>query len=401
MPWRPWIVFIIVLSIILLTGCNLPLTSQATPAPATETQTPVAPIQATGTQTPVVPTRLPDTPVPPTPTPTGTPAAINLVVAPADVKTEILPAELYQKAAPQGFRKLLVYPVGGIENMAACENSPSAPVFKNAPDQLHAFSHNTLEITFESCGWKANEKVSIVLTNPDGSQVRLAKAYDPHLTLTYSIPMGYSMQLGDYSVTFESPSGKLTHNFKVLWPAGPGLVAKDVKQYFVYGFKPGEHVYVMAYQKSGDTLALSTWREMTVDQQGELLLDDRFNDDLLAVVGDKSGPVWTNWVLGMLIDNSLYYRQVAACSGAPASRLQPFSFAYVTNGVPNNVRSSPSKSSKLVGMIKGNTVLVVQPDAPVCADGLLWWKIVERDEQGPSGWTAEGQGSDYWLAPLQ
>jgi hypothetical protein len=51
-------------------------------------------------------------------------------------------------------------------------------------------------------------------------------------------------------------------------------------------------------------------------------------------------------------------------------------------------------------MIKGNTVLVVQPGALVCTDGLQWWKIVERDVQGPSGRLAEGQGSNYWLAPL-
>ena len=399
MPSRPWIVFTVALSIMLLTGCNLPLSSQSTSAPAAKTQTPVAPSKVPETQPVVVPTNLPDTPAPPTLI--ATPAAIDLLVAPGDVKTGVLPAGEYQKKAPGGFRKLLVYPVGGIDNMVACNNAPAAPVFQSAPQQMHAFSHDPAEISFETCGWKANEKVSITLTNPDGSQVRLSKAYDPSLALDYSIPMGYGMQLGDYSVTFESPSGKLTHDFKVVWPAGPGLVAKDIKQYFVYGFQPGEHVYVMAYQKSADALALSTWREMTVDQRGGLLLDDQFNDDLLAVVGDKSGLVWNNWVLGMFIGKALYYTQVAACSGAPTSRLQPFSFAYVTNGVPNNVRSAPSKSAKLVGMIKGNTVLVVQPDAPVCADGLLWWKIVERDEQGPGGWTAEGQGSDYWLAPLQ
>ena len=105
------------------------------------------------------------------------------------------------------------------------------------------------------------------------------------------------------------------------------MVTTGGKKYFVYGFQPGEHVLALAYQKSSDALRLSAWREMTMDERGELLLDDQFKDDLLAVVGDTSGPVWSSWMLGVFIDKNLYYEQVKPCSGAPASRLQPFSFA--------------------------------------------------------------------------
>jgi hypothetical protein len=324
------------------------------------------------------------------------------MVVPADVKTEIMPAGENQLSAPAGFRKLLVYPEGRIVmDYGSCANSPAVPAFQNPPLEIHALTQNRTGNNFLTCGWKKNEVVSITLTRPDGSQDRSTQTYNGSIDLGYALPMAYGMQLGDYSLTFESPSGKTTHNFKVVWPVKPGMVNTEGKKYFVFGFQPGEHVYALAYQKSSDALRLSTWREMTVNERGELLLDDQFKDDLLAVVGDTSGPVWSSWELGTFIDKNLYYTQVGPCSGAPASRLQSSSFAYVTAGPSNNVRSLPGKSAALVGTISAGTVLVVQYNKPVCADGLLWWQIVQRDGKGPRGWTAEGQGSDYWLAPLK
>jgi hypothetical protein len=397
MPRRPRLVSMILLSAILLVGCNLPLNKQVHPVPATETQ---APAILPATWTPVVPSKAPDTQVPPTQEATRTP--ITRMLAPSNVKTGILAAGEYQKFAPDGFRKLLVYPIGGMEvETNDCDISAVAPSFFHAPDQIQALTVDISENRFVSCGWHMNETVSITLIRPDGSQERTFQLYDGNMDMSYFLPMEYGMQLGDYSLTLESPSGKITHDFKVIWPASPGLVKTEEKKFFVYGFQPGEHAYIMAYQKSGDALRLSTWRGLSMDGRGELMVEDRFTADLLAVVGDTSGPVWNNWLLGMFIGKNLYYAQVELCNGAPTSRLQPFSFAYVTKGAPNNVRSSPSKSAPLVGLIKANAVIIVQMDAPVCADGLLWWKIVLRDEVGPSGWTAEGQASDYWLAPLE
>jgi ABC-type antimicrobial peptide transport system permease subunit len=36
-------------------------------------------------------------------------------------------------------------------------------------------------------------------------------------------------------------------------------------------------------------------------------------------------------------------------------------------------------------------------EGPVCAENMAWWKV---QYQGQTGWTAEGQGTDYWLEPL-
>ncbi len=38
---------------------------------------------------------------------------------------------------------------------------------------------------------------------------------------------------------------------------------------------------------------------------------------------------------------------------------------------------------------------------PVCADGLVFWKVENPDIPGGVGWTAEGDGVEYYLEPHQ
>jgi hypothetical protein len=34
---------------------------------------------------------------------------------------------------------------------------------------------------------------------------------------------------------------------------------------------------------------------------------------------------------------------------------------------------------------------------PICAEGLVWWQVQYGDHYG---WTAEGEGTSYWLEPV-
>jgi len=83
------------------------------------------------------------------------------------------------------------------------------------------------------------------------------------------------------------------------------------------------------------------------------------------------------------------------CMGAPPPRLSVGGTGRVTPGVPNNVRSAPTTSAAEIGDIPGAGVFAVL-DGPVCADGYLWWQV---EHNGLVGWTASGNGAEYWVEP--
>ena len=68
---------------------------------------------------------------------------------------------------------------------------------------------------------------------------------------------------------------------------------------------------------------------------------------------------------------------------------------------PNRVRSTPHVADdNIIGIIpSGQYAMIV--DGPVCADGLVFWKIVSKSNPDASGWSAEGDGTTHWLAPYQ
>jgi hypothetical protein len=82
------------------------------------------------------------------------------------------------------------------------------------------------------------------------------------------------------------------------------------------------------------------------------------------------------------------------------TRLAGVSQARVTGDTttPNRVRSEPSRAAELVGLLEpGTTVRLLE--GPVCAEGLVFWKVQHPSLPGGAGWTAEGDGSEYWLEP--
>lgn len=84
------------------------------------------------------------------------------------------------------------------------------------------------------------------------------------------------------------------------------------------------------------------------------------------------------------------------------SRLTVASQAKVSEDstTPNRVRSEPSKASDVIALLPPSTVVEVL-EGPVCADGLVFWKVESELIPSGVGWTAEGtgQGVDYYLEP--
>lgn len=88
--------------------------------------------------------------------------------------------------------------------------------------------------------------------------------------------------------------------------------------------------------------------------------------------------------------------QTTFCAGFLPSRLAIGSMAFVDDDAPNNIRATPESTTLLGQIPPGGTFSVI--GGPVCGsrNDVLWWQI---NYNGTVGWTAEGQGNVYWLAP--
>jgi hypothetical protein len=89
-----------------------------------------------------------------------------------------------------------------------------------------------------------------------------------------------------------------------------------------------------------------------------------------------------------------------ACQDSYPSNIRPFDHATVSlkPPLPNNVRVEPDAASKFLFAIQpGDEVDVI--GGPGCSGGWVWWQI--KTASGKTGWTAEGDGKDYWLVPVK
>jgi hypothetical protein len=90
---------------------------------------------------------------------------------------------------------------------------------------------------------------------------------------------------------------------------------------------------------------------------------------------------------------------INGCTGNRPSRLDQGVYGQVLPGQPNALRDLPGLTkdgSTVIGWIPANDRVQVL-NGPVCSSGYTWW-LVSYGIQ--AGWTPEGEGSVYWLAPI-
>jgi hypothetical protein len=81
------------------------------------------------------------------------------------------------------------------------------------------------------------------------------------------------------------------------------------------------------------------------------------------------------------------------------TRLSVGSRAVVTPGdFPNRVRSEPEVGDNIIQLLYPDTIVKILA-GPVCVGGLVFWKVENDSIPGGSGWTAEGDGTEYYLEP--
>lgn len=89
------------------------------------------------------------------------------------------------------------------------------------------------------------------------------------------------------------------------------------------------------------------------------------------------------------------------CSSGYESKMRVGMQAMVNPDPPlaNRVRDDAGRQATVIGQIEPGEIVEILA-GPLCADNWVWWKIKSVDT-GLSGWTAEGDGSNYWLIPIQ
>ena len=88
----------------------------------------------------------------------------------------------------------------------------------------------------------------------------------------------------------------------------------------------------------------------------------------------------------------------SACPGTYPSQVRVGNRSMVSLNPPlsNNVRDQPLKTAKFAFAIQPGEIVDII-DGPGCSGNWVWWQI--RTANGRTGWTAEGDGTDYWLIP--
>ena len=86
---------------------------------------------------------------------------------------------------------------------------------------------------------------------------------------------------------------------------------------------------------------------------------------------------------------------LAGCEGTLPPRLKAGQPGRVTPGLPNKLRAAPGLSAAQIGSIPAEATFAVL-DGPTCADGHAWWQVRYGDAVG---WTAEADGSEYYVEP--
>jgi hypothetical protein len=137
------------------------------------------------------------------------------------------------------------------------------------------------------------------------------------------------------------------------------------------------------------------------------------NIDAGEVVYVEQGPVCADGYYWYFVRNSRlagwtaeggngqYWLSVAVnntyCFNSPPARLAPNSLAIVLPGVPNNIRSNVgAEGTQILGVMPAGSTFTITGTAQCDSQGLRWYPLTYN---GVSGWTAEGQGSEYWIAP--
>lgn len=98
----------------------------------------------------------------------------------------------------------------------------------------------------------------------------------------------------------------------------------------------------------------------------------------------------------ILLPPAVHAQVTIICEGRLPARLLPGEPGRVTAGAGNRVRSAPSTTANIIGVMPAGTTFQTIL-GPACVNGYTWWFISWNNTPG---WTVESDSEDYWLEPV-
>lgn len=275
-------------------------------------------------------------------------------------------------------------------------------------DRMILESSNTSQFLFRAVSW-----------SPDGKQLVLDEYREDFVDDPPHFVENYRLQIVDTdgsNLIALTPDGITVENAAWLKPDMILALCSRGRIEDICSISIGTHAITMLTQGINGQMEhypdSPSLEEFTLSDQGDFVLkfSDRhlytFNlaDNILRSLFpvnsttnsdyENSSPEWVNDPPEATFDLSIPEH---CGTGVFPSLLLPGMTAYIndvgTGG--NRYRASAGADGTLLGVIPVNASVKVL-DGPVCGDGYNWFKVQLND--GSQGWTAEGDGTTYWLS---
>lgn len=301
---------------------------------------------------------------------------------------------------PPGVSDILLFGGGGAGSDPA-KKKVGKPYWQRVP--------TTAEFLFTSlqaCGY-LNGQPNATLILPSGKQQPLQSQYKMDDCLTYSPSLTIGSEFGLYTLRLEHGNSVLSHSWRMDYPTSP--VAVELSGFeaspqviTLAGFAPRQKLRAHFYKwKYADKSPYIATREIQMDDNGAIILSLSASrsatfkaHEIHVLIDDYIREDKGNYSNGNNPSSNWKYHKITTCAGQLPSRLYVGAKTLITPGDANRVRNSPN--GEVIGTVKPGDDFIIT-DGPRCDTKFIaWWKI-QLLNTGLTGWTAEGQGKEYWI----